>query len=84
MYVIQKVAAAGGMMGFGHGGYCNLYHVDAGVVGGPIATIADERLAERIRDLLNQHGMEGVDMSVIELPPPMSYIGADDVDEEDG
>ena len=81
MYVIQRVAgSAGGILTYGHPGYCNLWYIDAGIMKGPIATIGDDRIAERIRDLLNRNGMESVDMSSIELPPPVS-VGADD--EED-
>lgn len=83
MYVIQTVPGhPGAMFTSPHSGYHNLFYIEAGVMGQPIATIADERLAFRIRDLLNQHGMEGVDLSLMEFPPPPAYVGADD-DEDD-
>lgn len=74
MYVIHKVPGQGaGMFNSGHNGYCNLHFVDKGEISNPIGTIGDERLAERVRDLLNQHGLEGVDMTDFELPPPVAH-----------
>jgi hypothetical protein len=84
MYVIQKQPGhPGGMFNSGHPDYFHLFVLEGGVIGYPIGTLADERLAIRIRDLLNQHGMEGIDLALIELPPP-AYVGAsDDDDDED-
>lgn len=81
MYVIQTVPATNGGM-FGNPGYNNLYYIDAGVMGQPIATFSDERLAFRVRDLLNQHGMEGADLTFMEFPPP-AYVGTDDDEDEE-
>jgi hypothetical protein len=80
MYVIQKVPGQpGGLLNYGHNGYCNLYFVDKGEMSSPIATIADVQLAERVRDLLNQHGLEGVDLSDISsFQLPSAFADGDD------